>query len=72
MYKIEKGIKPPNTTVTSKYPFAEMNVGDSFVVDTATERQNTYSAAIYYGRKHNGFKISSAKEGNKYRIWRVA
>ena len=79
---VEKGIPIPH----GSYPFAEMNIGDSFSVKwkdadnsplTATEfhslRQKVYSARYYHKQEYGlkgRFQIKS--HGNGLRVWRTA
>ncbi len=74
-FKIEKGIELPNPKET-KYPFAEMEVGDSFIfADYTRERMGSAStgANSWAKTKGNGWKFSVRKTAdNKIRIWRTA
>ena len=67
--KIEKGVPLP-----IKYPLAEMQVGDSFVVSIELWK-NAHSAAHKHAERH-GRKISGrslVENGVRvYRIWRAA
>ena len=75
-YKVEKKIPLPTfkTRLTSRYPFAEMEVNDSFfvpVVDVASSksiRQTTYAA----NRKHKGKVFRVADVDGGYRVFRLA
>jgi len=59
MYEIKKGVPlPPSRQVGrgAKYPFLEMEVGDSFFhkldgEDAATVQRRIYGAALYVGKK---------------------
>lgn len=67
-YKIESGVQMP-----SKYPFAEMKVGDSFAV-AARDLKKVQSSASWYGRSHNkkySFRCIDPIKGD-YRCWRIA
>lgn len=70
--KIEKGVPmPPH--VAQKYPFPDMAVGDSFVVEW-DERHNVRQAAFYYRNKKAGGKkleFKTARMNGKLRIWRT-
>lgn len=75
IYKIERGIKPPIKRVhkTRKYPFAEMKVGDSFVVPIES-RQNLCVSSISYSKNHQSgkWKFSIRKISEvEVRCWRV-
>lgn len=71
MIKIDKNV--PYTTASKgapKYPFGEMDIGDSFFVDVAV-KSNTVTAACQYGLR-NGKKFSIRKHDGAYRCWRIA
>jgi len=77
-YKVEKGIPvPPKKSgrpkkKVSKYPFAQMNVGDSFCA-AAKDRVKIASAAVTYRKtKKRTAKFTTRVEGKLARIWRVA
>jgi len=64
--KIEKGIPSPNRG--SNYPFAQMEIGDSFVAP----KKLRYSLSFYQSR--HGMKFSSSNKGvpeGMIRIWRI-
>jgi hypothetical protein len=70
-YPIESGIPLPKpaTRSGSKYPFAQMRIGDSFVVD---KRQDQFGNTVIYGAKQTGFKFTTRKiDANSTRIWRI-
>jgi len=74
-YKVDKKLPMPTfrTRTSSRYPFGEMDVGDSFHVpsiDVASGkslRQTSYAA----NRKHQGkvFRVADAEGG--FRVFRV-
>ena len=65
--KVDKGIPFPQ-----KYPFADMAVGDSFVVPPEVHRSTVSVAANRYGRKH-GVKFTVRLTPDRtLRCWRVA
>jgi hypothetical protein len=68
-YKIEKGIPIPPRRCGRKprYPFGQMEIGDSVIVEIISGAR----AATTYGRRH-GKKFQSEKQADgKYRVWRV-
>lgn len=68
-YQIEHGVPIPPTK-TSRYPFAEMAVGDSF--GSAEEPANTVRAcAIAYAKKHHGKKFIVRSVEGGCRCWRT-
>ncbi len=69
-YKIEKGI-PIRPKPYSKYPFEQMEVGDSFKIPRE-EALALRKIAHYLGKKY-GFKLSIRKVAkDDFRVWRVA
>jgi hypothetical protein len=65
--KIEKNVPLPVT-----YPFAKMDVGDSFAVPPDVHRTTVSIAALRYGRKHD-MKFSTRKTPDgTIRCWRIA
>jgi len=80
MYKIIKGITPPerkSSRGVPKYPLNEMKVGECFEVPTSPTnpakkvKQRLWGAAYTHKKKHEGreFTVSSAK--NKVRMHRI-
>lgn len=80
--KIEKNIPiPKNKTKKCKYPWAEMEPGDSFVVDIpegkhATKVQSTLlnSGHHWAQRQHRGeirFTARTIDDGKRVRVWRT-
>jgi hypothetical protein len=73
MFTIDKGIEIPKRNrrgPVTKYPFGEMNVGDSIRVPRSLYKK-TYNAAWAHGRVHNQ-KFSARRQSKTiYRIWRI-
>lgn len=68
-FKIEKGVpvqKPDPGGAPRLYPFAEMEVGDSFVGPKKA------AGATSGASKRFSMKFISRKEGDGVRIWRIA
>jgi hypothetical protein len=75
MYKIEKDVPIPDDPfldLKRKYPFAELEIGDSFVV-AARDMRRTTRAADQYRRRHQGwnYRVKRLDDGT-VRLWRVA
>lgn len=68
-YEIEKDIPIPEVSGKgrSKYPFPEMEVGDSIFSDNVSIRQAAYAYARRKGKK---FVVRQVDGG--YRVWREA
>jgi hypothetical protein len=68
-YVIEKGIPIASRVCTNvKFPFEQMEVGDSFAVAKA-EGKYASDAARKYG-KYNGKTFATRTIGDQTRIWR--
>lgn len=77
MITIEKGIPMPKQTRTSKYPFNEMVVGDSFLLEclpTAPSLARLRNACAAYrkrdGKAETKFAVRAVEDG--IRVWRTA
>lgn len=81
-YQIEKGHSIPEPhrgplgPRGSKYPFADMAVGDSFLVTDEKEQNGVASSAQRYGKMHDARFITRrrnmAEHGEEgVRVWRV-
>lgn len=73
--KIEKGIplaKKKNNLPRhqTKYPFAKMKIGDSFLAPKGTTRNAMAAAAKYHGLKL-GYTFTVRQVGKSFRCWRV-
>jgi hypothetical protein len=63
---IDKNIKIP-----AKFPFKDMQVGDSFAVPPDVKRPAVNVAAMRFGRKH-GMKFTVRQMPDKsFRCWRI-
>jgi hypothetical protein len=68
--EIEKNVPFPTDRLT--YPFADMDVGDSFLVGKG-KRSSVSSNGALFAKKHPGVKFAVRKvEGGDYRCWRIA
>lgn len=64
--KIDKNVPMPGAA--NKYPFRDMEVGDSFLVDG--DAVKTRGAATAWGKVNNKrFSLKNTAEG--YRCWRI-
>lgn len=68
MFKIEKAVPIPRGN--AKYPFKEMQVGDSFFVPK--DRVKNAQIAAYAWAKRNGVVLASRSVDGGLRIWRTA
>ena len=78
-FKIEKGVEMPRTNFgrggsgsASKYPFAKMEVGDSFQFECNDDDYNRIRSAAYMHKRKRGYIFAFRKiaEGS-YRCWRI-
>jgi hypothetical protein len=83
-YRIDKGLTMPdfikNYKAQTKYPFGEMQIGDSFKVVGEKSRERAYSAISRFERrgenKGKSFRVAVVRNGSgnitETRIWRVS
>lgn len=70
-YQIESGVPVPEArNGRSRYPFAKMEAGDTFVVP-GDENKGVRSAAHSYGKRH-GRTFTCRRQGDgTVRVWRI-
>ncbi len=69
--KIDKKI-PVANHANRKYDFGKMSVGDSHLLDTPKHRYAIFSAVRWYNHiNKTDIKISTRKEGDSVRFWRI-
>lgn len=69
---IEKNIPIPNSQTKigqSKYPFAQMQVGDS-ILASGPHPERACNSAYQYGKRF-AMKFAVRRVENGYRIWRI-
>ena len=75
MFEIEKNVPRAGYTggmgAPAKYPWLEMNVGESFFVPNVTVYKMSPSAAGF-SRRHPGFKFTCRGVEGGVRVWRVS
>jgi hypothetical protein len=67
MLPIEK-----NVPIPARYPFGEMEVGDSFAIPLGVARNTVTVAAGRYDDKHNMKFTVRRMADNTLRCWRIA
>jgi hypothetical protein len=67
--KIEKDIPVPSHG-NSKWPFKDMEIGDSFAVNES-ERSPLAGAAYDYGKRNNMKFLTRKVPGAQVRCWRI-
>ena len=67
--KIEKGVPMPATSKYYKYPWLQMEVGDSFIYSAKYGHQAATVATLRYSPKK--FRYAKSTD-EKYYIWRIA
>jgi len=73
MFKVESGIPVP---VRLRYPFGELEVGDSFFIpeeegDTRKAQVNVMSALRNYNSRHTPIKCTTQYSPEGVRVWRI-
>ena len=76
MFEIDKDIIMPESKVQTKYPFAEMEIGDSFFVPSEENPKIKHKiAASIHGsasaKKKKGFDITIRVMPGGVRCWRI-
>ena len=72
-YKIESDVPVPENTSgrSSKYPWADMKIGDSFAFDKGS-LQSLRNSAWSYTKRHNGVRFVFRQMGtDMWRCWKV-
>ena len=74
MYKIEKKIPLENkATRKSPFPFAAMEIGDSFFVPTKDYSRRKVSNDVFYQNStRSGKRYVTRTEDSGVRVWRVS
>ena len=69
MIKIEKNIPIPEHR--SKYPVADMKVGDSFLVEDFSQRGTVVTIMCRCTKEHPDRKFATRQVDGGYRCWRT-
>lgn len=68
--KIDKGV--PLHDARRRWPFASMNVGDSFLVPADVTPAYAANLAGAANRQYPGMRFSGRQTPEGYRVWRIA
>ena len=73
-FTIDKGVPLPGDGGgrkhgSTKYPFRQMKVGDSFLIDE-DQRSSIYAAAIYQLGKKGQITVRAEPGTERFRVWR--
>lgn len=73
-FEIESDIPVPATRMRKArtYPFADMEIGDSFAIPADVPHNRVRIAGYQFGRRHNRKYTVQRVNGERYRCWRVA
>jgi hypothetical protein len=70
--KIEKGVPIPERNQTTKYPWADMLVGDSFFIEgDRSKLRSSLSRIMANQRLRRGHRYSMRSSSDGIRVWRV-
>jgi hypothetical protein len=72
MLTIENQIPLPPIRARFTYPFADMHVGDSFLLTDSTRVRRARSAAWMFSQRHPGVRFSCRRVADGWRLWRTA
>jgi len=72
-FKIEKGVLLPTESLRGapKYPWSQLEVGDSFFVKGGNLNVISSSARLW-GKRNNGARFTTRTVDGGVRVWRVA
>lgn len=71
-FAIEKNIRIPTGTALDRFPFSEMEIGDSFFVPTAELSENSVRSYVSrYGKDRTDVAFKTATIEGGVRVWRV-
>lgn len=74
-YPVEKGIPLPPKSKTgprTRYPFEEMQVGDSFLVPDGKAKNRALAIAMTRAGKMLGTQYTQRQVSDGVRVWRIA
>ena len=70
MEEMQEGVPIPKV---NNYNFKDWPIGGSRFFETLSEVESCASAAYSYANYHgNGLRMTRRREGDGYRIWRIA
>ena len=72
--KIEKGVPmPESNNLRGKYPFEQMEIGDSFVIHDVQGRnvRTALSNAVAYYQNKSQQKFATRRVDGGWRVWRL-
>jgi hypothetical protein len=72
-FKIEKTVPIPKTSGKGGgiYPFATMEVGDSFLIPDGSKNINSVRSAVTQAARRNGRKFTTRLTDSGLRVWRI-
>jgi hypothetical protein len=73
-YEIEKSSPlPESSRKRSPYPFAELYIGDSFLVPLDRDKSpSSIYAAVSAAKKRHNINLTTARVEGGIRVWRIA
>ena len=72
MYKVESGIPLPKKKIAGNFPFDNMKVGDSFLLNGKAPQTVGYLAAVFARQQEPKWKFTIRKTEQGYRCWRIS
>lgn len=70
MIKVDEAVPMPTGIFTRKYPYADLEVGQSFLAPEANHNSIRAGASQYGKKLSRRFSVRKTQEG--IRVWRVA
>ena len=70
-FVIEKDIPIGQQVRKSKYPFAQMDNGDSFVIPLDGKDPQRVASALHNHARHQNVRIATRQTENGVRVWKI-
>lgn len=73
-FVIEKNVPMPyaGNGAPTKYPWADMEIGDSFFVPDVPKTFNIYKCVVQFNERHKkSIVVKQRRESNGVRVWRI-
>lgn len=67
-FPIEKGVPPPTRLKYNRYPWKNMEIGDSFLIPLG---QKNKLPGLYTSAKNAGIVITVKRTPQGHRVWRI-
>lgn len=70
-FKIDRDVPMPARGSRTRYPFAEMEVGESVLISSSYATENGVRCAVNLVKKRRGFDFAIRRNTAGLRVWRM-